>query len=72
MLFSIIVFFIFLIKNNSLSFQDNLLNKIIENKKEKNIMVSPLSIYQVLGLISNGASGNTLKKYFKFYFQVNK
>ena len=68
MLFSIIVFFIFLIKNNSLSFQDNLLNKIIENKKEKNIMVSPLSIYQVLGLISNGASGNTLKEILQVLF----
>lgn len=57
-----IIIFLLLIQSHSLSFQDNLLRKVIEEKEGENIMISPLSIYQLLGLLSNGASGNTRKE----------
>ena len=40
-----------LIQSDSLSFQDSLLRKIIEKKNGENIMISPLSIYQLLSLL---------------------
>jgi serine protease inhibitor len=33
-----------------------------QNYKNKNLIVSPLSAYQVLGLTANGAKGKTLKE----------
>ena len=55
-------FLILLAKINPLSFQDNFFQKVIESKKGENIMVSPLSLYQILSLLANGASGETQKE----------
>ena len=63
-----IIIFLLLIQSHSLSFQDNLLRKVIEEKEGENIMISPLSIYQLLGLLSNGASGNTRKEILQVLF----
>ena len=43
-------------------FQEKLFSNIYEEKKENNIMISPLSIYQVLSILSNGAGGATQKE----------
>ena len=61
-LFSILFFLSIFIKSNSLSFQDILLRKTIENNPDKNIMISPYSLYKMLSLLSNGAIGNTQKE----------
>ena len=47
---------------DTLSFQENLFNNILQNEKDKNILISPFSIYQILALTSNGASEETLKE----------
>ena len=59
---------ILLIQSDCLSFQDNLLRKVMEEKEGENIMISPLSIYQILGLISNGASGKTKNEILQVLF----
>ena len=61
-LFSTLFFLSIFIKSNSLSFQDILLRKTIENNPDKNIMISPYSLYKMLSLLSNGAIGNTQKE----------
>ena len=63
-----IIISILLIQSDCLSFQDNLLRKVMEEKEGENIMISPLSIYQVLGLLSNGASGNTKNEILQVLF----
>ena len=47
---------------DTLSFQENLFNNILQNEKDKNILISPFSIYQILALTSNGVSEETLKE----------
>ena len=44
------------------SFQATLFNKINKEKEGENLIISPLSIYQVLSLAANGAKGNTLSE----------
>ena len=61
-LFSTLFFLSIFIKSNSLSFQDMLLRKTIENNPDKNIMISPYSLYKMLSLLSNGAIDNTQKE----------
>ena len=41
------------------SFQLSLFKEVNKDYKNKNLVISPLSIYQVLGLASNGANGAT-------------
>ena len=56
------LFLIFLIITHSLtncSFQLSLFKELNKDYKNKNLVVSPISLYQVLGLTSNGANGNT-------------
>ena len=65
---SFIAYLILLVKINSLSFQDNIFQKLIENKKGENIMISPLSLYQALSLLANGASGETQKEILKVLY----
>ena len=52
----------------SLSFQDNFFRKMVEAKKGENIMISPLSLYQALSLLCNGASGETQKEILKVLY----
>ena len=54
-----------LIQSDTLSFQENLFKTILEDEKEKNILISPFSIYQILSLTSNGAAEETLKEMLK-------
>ncbi len=67
----LLLFFIILIKCENLTFKTNLFNnlqKLTYNKlpsltnyiyQKKNICISPLSIYQIMSLVSNGANGKT-------------
>ena len=41
------------------SFQVSFFNKMNKNKKGKNLIISPLSIFQILSLTANGARGKT-------------
>ena len=41
------------------SFQSAIFNQIKKGKKGENIIISPLSIFQILSLTTNGAKGNT-------------
>ena len=40
------------------TFQTLMLNNLLSNS-EKNVCISPLSIYQIVSLLSNGATGKT-------------
>ena len=66
--FLLIIFQVFLLQNASASFQDNLFKEIIDEKKGENVMFSPLSLYQVISLVLNGASGKTREEIFKVLF----
>ena len=44
------------------SFQTTIFAKSNLDKKGKNLLISPLSIFQVLGLTTNGAAGVTQKE----------
>ena len=44
------------------SFQMSFFKEINKNYKNENVIVSPLSVYQILGLTANGAKGKTLKE----------
>ena len=49
----------------SCSFQFSLFNKINSKYKEKNLTISPLSIFQAVSLVTNGANGETQKELLK-------
>ena len=66
--FLLIIFQVFLLQNVSASFQDNLFKEIIDKNKGENVMFSPLSLYQVISLVLNGASGKTREETFKVLF----
>ena len=44
------------------SFQSKIFNRINKEKKGENLIISPLSIFQVLSLTANGAKGKTQKE----------
>ena len=44
------------------TFQENIFTQINNDKSGKNVIISPLSIYQVLSLLSNGAKESTLSE----------
>ena len=66
--FFLIVFQLFLLQNASASFQDNLFKEIIDENKGENVIFSPLSLYQVISLVLNGAGGKTREEVFKVLF----
>lgn len=47
------------------TFHTSFFNKINKKFKGQNLLVSPLSIYQILNLKANGAKGNTQKEMLK-------
>lgn len=53
-------------------FQDKLFTKILEKNEEKNIMISPFSIYQVLSILANGAVDMTQKEILQVIFPDNE
>ena len=66
--FFVIIFQVFLLQNTSASLQDTLFKEIVEKYKGENFIFSPLSLYQVLSLVLNGAAGETQKEIFKVLF----
>ena len=49
----------------SCSFQISLFNKINSKYKENNLIISPISIFQAISLVTNGANGETQKELLK-------
>ena len=66
--FLLILFQVFLLQNTSASLQDRVFKEIIDENKGKNVIFSPLSFYQVLSLVLNGAGGKTREENFKVLF----
>ncbi len=60
----LICVFIVFIHSQKLSFQTSMLLNLYKNEN-KNICISPLSIYQIVSLVSNGASGKTQDEILK-------
>ena len=54
----IILFFVF----SNCSFQSTIFNRMNKKKIGKNLIISPLSIFQVLSLAANGARKETLSE----------
>ena len=48
-----------LLNSLNCSFQSTIFNRINKDKKGENVIISPLSIFQILSLTTNGAKGNT-------------
>ena len=67
-IFAFLFFLTLLFETKTLSYQDNLLRKVIEKNEGENIMISPLSLYQLLSLLSNGTSGETQKEIFQVLY----
>ena len=62
----ILVYLLIIINSEiSCSFQLSLFNKINSKYKENNLIISPLSIYQAISLVTNGADGETQKVLLK-------
>ena len=59
-----IYMFLLIIINAHVScfFQISLFNKLNSEYKEKNLIISPLSIFQAISLVTNGANGETQKE----------
>ena len=47
------------------TFQTDIFNQMNKDKKGQNLIISPLSIYQVLSLLANGANGETQSEMLK-------
>ena len=63
MKYMLIIFLIsLLIDSFNCSFQFDIFNRMNKEKKGENLIISPLSIFQVLSLTSNGAKGETQKE----------
>ena len=60
-------FYILIIINSyvSCTFQISLFNQINSKYKENNLIISPLSIFQAISLVTNGAKGETQKELLK-------
>ena len=61
-----LLIFSFLIYSFNCSFQSKLFNQMNQNLKRKNLIISPLSIFQILSLTANGARGRTLSEMLEF------
>jgi len=57
-----VLYFILTFFFASCAFQTSFLRQINYEYKDKNLVISPLSAYQVLGLTANGAKGKTLEQ----------
>ena len=53
---------LFLFSSLNCSFQSTLFNRINKEKIGENLIISPLSIFQALSLVANGAKGETLSE----------
>ena len=68
--FIIILYYFIFFQYTQQSLHENIFTKILENNENENIMFSPLAIYQILNIVSNGAVGNrqTQKEILKILF----
>ena len=57
-----LIFFSLIIISTYCSFQTSLFKELNKEFTNKNLIISPLSAYQVLGIATNGAKGNTLEQ----------
>ena len=57
-----IILLSFLLSYFNCTFQENIFTQINNDKSGNNVIISPLSIYQVLSLLSNGAKESTLSE----------
>ena len=62
---SIFIYSNFALSCISSTFQTNIFSNLNKDKKGKNLIISPLSIYQVLSLLANGANGDTQSEMLK-------
>ena len=53
---------LFLFSSLNCSFQSTLFNRMNKEKIGENLIISPLSIFQALSLVANGARGETLSE----------
>ena len=60
-----IILLILSIKSFYCTFQTDIFSNMNKDKKGKNLIISPLSIYQVLSLLANGANGETQSEMLK-------
>jgi len=51
-----------LINSLNCSFQVSIFNELNKSKRGQNLIISPLSIFQILSLTANGAKGETQKE----------
>lgn len=65
----ILLSFIFI---STSSFQENLFKLILESNEDKNVMISPFGIYQVLTILANGAVGQTQNEILETLFTNEK
>ena len=57
--FKFFILLLYLIDQSFGSFQEDLFMNIYEKNEDKNIMISPFGLYQVLAILANGARGET-------------
>ena len=55
----ILILHLYLISQSLCAFQEDLFVNIYEKNEDKNIMISPFGLYQVLAILANGARGET-------------
>ena len=60
----LLLFYSFFIISNC-SFQESIFNELNKKSKGKNLIISPISIFQILSLTSNGANGLTQTEMLK-------
>ena len=58
-IFSLFIINFILFNSLNCSFQISIFNELNKNKKGENLIISPLSIFQILSLTSNGAKDDT-------------
>ena len=58
-IFTLFIINFILFNSLNCSFQISIFNELNKNKKGENLIISPLSIFQILSLTSNGAKDDT-------------
>ena len=64
-LINILLIISLLFNSLNCSFQVSIFNEMNKSKRGKNLIISPLSIFQILSLTTNGAKGQTQKEMIK-------
>ena len=64
-LINILLIISLLFNSLNCSFQVSIFNEMNKSKRGQNLIISPLSIFQILSLTTNGAKGQTQKEMIK-------